>query len=100
MLEFPNSEKNSLKSFIKILKAYGLDQQRESNIGVVESSRSKTEVITYQLEQGGHLRITKKKLQELKVDQHNLNNRIAIEDLEQLQHQGSNLSVIKEEIGT
>jgi hypothetical protein len=35
MLELPNCDKESLKSFINILKAYGLDQQRESNIGVV-----------------------------------------------------------------
>jgi hypothetical protein len=34
--KFPNCEKDNLKSFFNILKAYGLDQQKESNIGVVE----------------------------------------------------------------
>jgi hypothetical protein len=42
ILELPSCEKDSLKSFINILKAYGLDQQRPSNIGVVESCKSKT----------------------------------------------------------
>jgi hypothetical protein len=59
MSKFPNCEKDSLKSFINILKAYGLNQQKESNIGVVESFRSKTEFLAYQPEQGGHLRVTK-----------------------------------------
>jgi hypothetical protein len=44
------------------LKAYGLDQQRENNIGIVKSSRSKIKLLAYQLEQGGHLRITKEEL--------------------------------------
>jgi hypothetical protein len=52
MSKLPNFEIDSLKSFINIFKAYGLDQQRENNIGVVENSRSKTEVLAYQLEQG------------------------------------------------
>jgi hypothetical protein len=42
MSQLPNCEKDYLKSFINILKAYGLDQQKESNIGVVESSRLET----------------------------------------------------------
>jgi len=50
------------------LKAYGLDQRKESNIGVVKSSRSKTKVLAYQPEQGRHLRIAKEKLQELEVN--------------------------------
>ncbi len=58
-----------MKSFINILRTYGLDQQRESNIRVVESSRLETEVLAYQLEQGGHLKVAKEKLQELEVDQ-------------------------------
>jgi hypothetical protein len=69
MLKFPNCERNSLKSFVNILRTYGLDQQRESNIRVVESSKLETKVLTYQLEQGRHLRVAKEKLQELKVDQ-------------------------------
>jgi hypothetical protein len=45
------------------LTAYGLDQQRESNIGIAESSKSKIEILTYQPEQGGHLRVAKEELQ-------------------------------------
>jgi hypothetical protein len=100
MSKLPNCERDSLKSFIHILRAYGLDYQRESNIGVVENSRSKIEILAYQSKQGGHFRVAKEELQKLKVDQHNLNSRVAIEDLQQLEHQGSNLSAIKEEIGT
>jgi len=51
-----------------ILKAYGLDQQRESNIGVLESFRSKTKFLACQKKQGGHLKIAKEELQELEVD--------------------------------
>jgi hypothetical protein len=40
MLELPNCERDSLKSFINILRAYGQDQQRENNVGIVESSKS------------------------------------------------------------
>ncbi len=69
MLKLPNCERTSLKSFIDILKTYGLDQQRESNMRVVENSRLETKVLTYQPEQGGHLRVAKEKLQELEVDQ-------------------------------
>ncbi len=47
MLELPNCEKDSLKSFINILKAYGLYQQGES-------SRLETKVIAYQPKQGRH----------------------------------------------
>jgi hypothetical protein len=82
MSKLPNCEKDSLKSFINILRAYGLDQQRESNIGVVENSRSKAKVLSYQLEQGGHLRIAKEELQELEVNQQILHSRITIEDLQ------------------
>jgi hypothetical protein len=62
MLELPNCERNSLKSFINILRAYGLDQQQESNIRVVKSSRSKTKILTYQPKQGGHFKVVKKEL--------------------------------------
>jgi hypothetical protein len=62
MSKLPNCEKYSLKYFINILKAYGLDQQRESNRGVVETSRLETKVLTYQPEQGGHFRIAKEEL--------------------------------------
>jgi hypothetical protein len=50
MSKLPNCERNSLKSFINILKAYGLDQQREKNIGVIESFKLETKVLAYQLE--------------------------------------------------
>jgi hypothetical protein len=39
MSKLPNCEKDSLKSFINILKSYGLDQQRASNIGIAENIR-------------------------------------------------------------
>jgi hypothetical protein len=58
MSKLSNCERESLKSFINILKTYGLDQQRESNIGVVENFRLKTKFLAY-------LRVTKKELQEL-----------------------------------
>ncbi len=61
-------KKDFQKSFINILRAYGLDQEREINIRVVESSRSKTKVLAYQLKQGGHIRIAKEELQELEED--------------------------------
>jgi hypothetical protein len=63
MSKLPNCERDSLKSFINILKAYGLDRQRENNIGIVKSSRSKTKIVAYQPEQGGHLIIAKEELQ-------------------------------------
>jgi hypothetical protein len=56
MLKVPNCERDSLKS-------YGLNQQKASNIGVVESVRSKTQVLAYQLEQGGHFIVAKEELQ-------------------------------------
>jgi hypothetical protein len=61
--KFSNYEKDSLKSFFNILKAYGLNKQRESNIGVVKKSKSETKVLTYQPKQGGHLRVVKEELQ-------------------------------------
>jgi hypothetical protein len=42
MSKFLDFERDSLKSFINILRAYELDQQKESNIGVVESFRLET----------------------------------------------------------
>jgi hypothetical protein len=42
MLELPNCERDSLRSFINKLKPYGLNQQKASNIGVVKNVRSKT----------------------------------------------------------
>jgi hypothetical protein len=99
MSKLPNCERDSLKKFINILKAYGLNQQRKNNIGVVESSKSKIEVLAYQPKQGGHLKVAKKELQKLEVGLQNLNSRIVKKDL-QLEHQGLDPNVIKEEIGT
>jgi hypothetical protein len=48
MSKLPNCEKDSLKPFINILRAYELDQQRENNVGVVKSFKSKIEILTYQ----------------------------------------------------
>jgi hypothetical protein len=61
MLELPSCERNSFKSFINILRTYGLDHQRSSNIERVESCRSKTQVaLTNHQEQGRRLKIAKK----------------------------------------
>jgi len=68
MSELPNCKKDSLKSFINILRTYGMDWQRESNIGVVKNSRSKIEILAYQPKQGRHLRVAKEELQKLEVD--------------------------------
>jgi hypothetical protein len=84
MSKLPNCEKDSLKSFINILRSYGLDQQRVSNIVVAKNVRSETQVLTYHLEQGGHFTIAKEELQALKVDQQNLDITITKEDLEKL----------------
>jgi hypothetical protein len=54
--------RDSLKSFINILRAYGLNQQHENNIKVVENSISKIKVFTYQPKQGGHLKVAKEEL--------------------------------------
>jgi hypothetical protein len=48
MLELPNCERDSLKSFINILRAYGLDQQKENNIRIVNSFRLEIEILAYQ----------------------------------------------------
>jgi hypothetical protein len=74
MSELPNCDKDSLKSFINILKACGLDQQGESNIGVVKSFKSEIDFLTYQPKQGRHLQVAKEELQKLKVGLQNLNN--------------------------
>ncbi len=100
MSKLPNCEKDSLKPFINILRAYELDQQRENKVGVVKSFKSKIEILTYQPQQGGHLRITKEELQKLEVDQHNLNNIVAIEKLQQFEHQGLDPNAIKKQIRT
>jgi hypothetical protein len=62
MLELPSCERNSIKYFINILRAYGLNHQRSSNIERVESCRSKTQVVlANQRKQGRHLKIAKKR---------------------------------------
>ncbi len=86
MSKLPNCERDSLNSFINILRVYGLDQQKEGKIGVVQSFRSKIEVLTYQPKQGGHLKIAKEELQELEVDQQNPNSKVVKEDLQQLKY--------------
>jgi hypothetical protein len=68
MSELPSCGRDSLKSFINILRSCGLHQQRASNIGVTNSVRSETQILTYQLEQGGHFSIAKEKLRALEVN--------------------------------
>jgi hypothetical protein len=84
MLKLPSCEKDSLKSFINILKASGLNQQRPNNIGVVESCRSKTQVLTYQQEYKRHFRVSKEEPQE--IDQQNPDTKLAKEELQELEH--------------
>jgi hypothetical protein len=48
MSELPNCERDNLKSFINILRAYELDQHKENNIGIVKSYRLETKVLAYQ----------------------------------------------------
>ncbi len=62
MSKLPNCERDSLKSFINILRAYELDHLKESNIRVVKSFRSKIKIILYQLEQGKNFKIIKEEL--------------------------------------
>jgi prephenate dehydratase len=57
------------------LRTYGLDQQGEN-------FKLKTEILAYQPKQGGHLRVAKEELQELKVDLRNLDSRISKENLQ------------------
>jgi hypothetical protein len=52
-------EKRSFKSFIKVLKAYGLHQQRPSNTKGLQNSRLKTQVLVVQQEQTLQLTIVK-----------------------------------------
>ncbi len=60
MSKVPSCEKDNLKYFINILKAYGLNQQRLSKIERIEICRSKTQVVLVdQQEQGGHFRVAK-----------------------------------------
>jgi len=96
MSKLPSCEKDNLKSFTNILKAYGLDQQRPSNIGVVKSCRLKTQVLTYQQEYKRHLKVSKEEPHE--IDQQNPNTRLAKEELQKLEHQTLDPNVIKDEI--
>ncbi len=71
MLELPSSD-NSLRSFIMILKAYGLNQQQACNKARLEKHRSKTKVVLGDLEgQGINLKVLKhepKEVEKQKVD--------------------------------
>jgi len=98
MSKLPNYEKDSIRSSINILKAYELNQQRESNIGVVKSFKLE-EALAYHPKKRGHLRVAKEELQELEVGLQNINSRITKKYLQQFEHQGLDISVIKEEIG-
>jgi UDP-3-O-acyl-N-acetylglucosamine deacetylase len=50
MSELPSSD-GSLKSFIRILRAYGLDQSQANNKVGLENHRSKTKVVLRDLEE-------------------------------------------------
>jgi hypothetical protein len=95
MSKLSSCERNSFKSFINILKANRLDQQKSNNIERVENCRSKTQVVLIdQEEQKGHLRIAKEEPQ--KVDQQNPNIKLTKEELQELEYQRSNPNVMKE----
>jgi len=65
MLQLPSSDDN-LKSFFKILKAYGLDQQQACNKVRLKNHRSKIKVILKDLEeQGINLGVVKHEPQEI-----------------------------------
>jgi hypothetical protein len=51
MLKLLICEKMNFKSFIKVLKTYGLHQQRPSNTKGLKNSRLKTQVLVDQQEQ-------------------------------------------------
>jgi len=59
MLELLICEKTSFQSFIKVLKAYGLHQQRPSNTKGLNNSRLETQVLVDQQEQTLQLTIVK-----------------------------------------
>jgi len=49
MSKLPICERTNLKSFINVLRAYGLDQHKSNNIeGLIKSSRLKTQVLANQ----------------------------------------------------
>jgi hypothetical protein len=60
MLELLICEKTSFKSFIKVLKAYGLHQHRPNNTKGLKNSRLKTQVLVDKKEQTLQLTIVKK----------------------------------------
>ncbi len=95
MSKFPSCEKDNLKFFINILKAYELNQQRLGNIKIVENQIKTQVVLVDQQEQGGHFRVAKKEPQ--KVVQPNLSTTLTKEELQEFEHQRSNPSAIKEE---
>jgi hypothetical protein len=61
MSKLPICEKVNLKSFIEVLKAYGLDQQRPSNIEGLKNSKVETQVLVDQQKQMLQLKVAKKK---------------------------------------
>ncbi len=83
------------KSFIKILKAYGLNQYKPNNIKRIKSSTSKTQVLVNQQKQTLQLKVTKEEYQEL--NQETTHIRLAKEKLQELDHQQSNASVVKKQ---
>jgi hypothetical protein len=60
MLQLLICEKTNFKPFIKVLKAYGLHQQRPSNTKGLKNSRLETQVLVDQQEQTLQLTIVKK----------------------------------------
>jgi hypothetical protein len=59
MLEFLICEKTNFKSFIKVLKAYGLHQQRPSKTKALRNFRLKTQILVDPQEQNLQLTIVK-----------------------------------------
>jgi hypothetical protein len=85
MLELPSSD-SSLKSFIIILRKYGLDQQHVGNKVGLYKHRSKTKVVLRDLEeQVVNLGVVKHEPQD--VEEQKVNIIIAREEEEELEHQ-------------
>ncbi len=95
MSKLPICERVSLKSFIKGLRAYRLNQQRPSNIDGLENFKVETQVLVDQQEQTLQLKVIKEESLELNYE--TAHTRLAKEELQEHDHQQSNLNIVKEE---
>ncbi len=85
MWKLPICERTNLKSFIKVLKTYGLNQKMPTNKKGVTNSRLETQVLVYQREQTLQLTIAKKEV--LQLDQETAHTRLTKEEVQEHDHQ-------------